>query len=594
MPRRIEIELTSSREDGSWTWRAAGAKEPRGTIPGSILPEGAKVGDVLRVDAEFFVDGISITGVVTSKSTRQEPERLELFVATKDEPLVTTTLATRSRDDRGPRRDGPRRDGGERGRGTRADKPAGDGRPPRGERPARADRPERKDRAPRRTRPEPPPVPVVERPKAKRLRPGKTHRNALLESLPEEQRPVAEQVVLGGLPAVRQAIEKQNAERTAAGDGSIAAGPLLELAEKLVPKVRTAEWRDRAEAAQRDLDVLDLRDLRSVVSTADAAAKDDESRALAKELREGLAARAEAEHASWLEELTATVEVGRIVRALRLSSRPPKAGAPLPADLATKLTEGAGAALTDDAPAERWVAVLDALAFAPVRDKVIPTSLPKDLHADVRATIARLATRIPKIAHIFEIAPDRNAPRPKVERRRPKKQPPKPKPAKGERKDKGPKPGEPKPTDTAEQSPDEPDMTAETPSRPDLAVAAAEATVPEPTMPDAIKPTDLVEHTPSAVDAVPGAADPEVAPVEAEAPAPDSESTVPEAEAVGAPSTPEPIAPREPEAVVQADEPTEATDGQEEPVSRPVIQAAPLSPPPKPAEPAPSETESSD
>lgn len=292
---------------------------------------------------------------------------------------------------------------------------------------------------------------MVERPKAKRLRPGKNHRNALLESLPEEQRPVAEQVVLGGLPAVRQAIEKQNAERAAAGDATIPAGPLLELAEKLVPKVRTAEWRDRAEAAQRDLEVVDLRDLRSVVSTADASAKDDESRALAQTLREGLAARADAEHQAWLAELTATVEVGRIVRALRLSSRPPKAGSPLPAELATKLAEGAGAALTDDAPAERWVAVLDALAFAPVRDKVIPTSLPKDLHDDVKATIARLATRIPKIAHIFEIEPDRNAPRPKFERRRPKKAGPKPKPDRARK---------PKDESKAEAPKDQPEVEA--------------------------------------------------------------------------------------------------------------------------------------
>jgi hypothetical protein len=263
---------------------------------------------------------------------------------------------------------------------------------------------------------------VVERPKAKRLRPGKAHRTALLESLVEEQRPIAEQVVLGGLPAVRQAIEKQNAERAAAGEAAIAAGPLLELAEKLVPKVRAAEWRDRAEAAQKDLETLDLRDLRSVVSAADGGPKDDDARALAQSLKDGLAARVDAEHASWLEELTATVEVGRIVRALRLSSRPPKAGSPLPADLATKLTEVAGAALTADAAPERWVAVLDALAFAPVRDKVIPASLPTgDLHADVKATIARLATRIPKIAHIFEVAPDPTAPRPKVERRRPPK-----------------------------------------------------------------------------------------------------------------------------------------------------------------------------
>ena len=461
MPRRIEIELTSSRDDGSWTWRAAGAKEPRGTVPATLLPGESKVGDVLRVDAEFFVDGIEITGVLPPKGTRQEPERLELLVPAKEEPLVTTTLTTRSRDDRGPRREGGRREGARRdGDGARR----GERRTDRSDRSEREDRPERKDRPPRRTRPEPPPVPVVERPKAKRLRPGKVHRTALLEALPEEQRPIAEQVVLGGLPAVRQAIEKQNAERTAAGEAPIAAGPLMEMAEKLVPKVRTAEWRDRAEAAQRDLEVIDLRDLRSVVSTADAAAKDDETRALAQQLREGLSTRAEAEQKAWLAELTATVEVGRIVRALRLSSRPPKAGSPLPAELATKLTEGAGAALTEDAAPERWVAVLDALAFAPVRDKVIPASLPKDLHPDVRATIARLATRIPKIAHIFEIEPDRNAPRPKIERRRPpKKQPPKAKSDKPKR-DKPPRDAKPSQPEATTPSPRPPRRTS--PPRP--------------------------------------------------------------------------------------------------------------------------------
>jgi hypothetical protein len=423
MPRRIDIELTSSRDDGSWTWRAAGAKEPRGTVPAGVVPDTVKVGDVLKVDAEFFVDGIEITGVVPTKGPRAEPDRLELLLPAQEEPLVTSNVTTRPRDDRGPRRDGPRRER------TRRDGDAGDGRRPRGE---RKDRGERRERPPRRTRTEPPPMPAVERPKAKRLRAGKAHRNALLDSLPEEQRPIAEQVVLGGLPAVRQAIEKQNAERKAAGDAPIPAGPLLELAEGLVPKVRTAEWRDRAEAAQRDLEVIDLRDLRSVVSAADAAARDDETRALAQQLREGLAARADAEHQAWLAELTATLDVGRIVRALRLSSRPPKAGTPLPPELAARLAEMAGGALTADAPAERWVAVLDALAFSPVRDKVIPASLPKELHADVRSTIARLATRIPKIAHIFEIAPDRNAPRPKIERRKPKKPAPKrdPKPAK--------------------------------------------------------------------------------------------------------------------------------------------------------------------
>ena len=167
----------------------------------------------------------------------------------------------------------------------------------------------------------------------------------------------------------------------------------------------------------------------TVVSAADSGPKDDESRALARLLKEGLAARVDAEHALWLTELNATLDVGRIVRALRLSSRPPKAGAPLPPEVAERLATQASEALTADAAAERWVAVLDALAFAPVRDKVIPASLPTDLHADIRATIARLATRLPKVAHIFEVEPDRNAPRPKTERRRPPKPAAAPKPA---------------------------------------------------------------------------------------------------------------------------------------------------------------------
>ncbi|MDQ2648115.1 MAG: hypothetical protein M3Z03_01015 [Actinomycetota bacterium] len=374
---------------------------------------------------------------------------------------------------------------------------------------ARRGRPERT----RRPRPEAPPVPVIERPKAKRLRPGKTHRNALLESLPEEQRPIAEQVVLGGLPAVRQAIEKQNAERAAAGEPAIAPGPLLEIAEKLVPKVRVAEWRDRADAAQKDLEVIDLRDLRSVVSAADSGTKDEEARELARVLKEGLASRVDAEHALWLTELKATLEVGRIVRALRLSSRPPKAGAPLPPEVADQLTEQASAALTADAAAERWVAVLDALAFAPVRDKVIPASLPADLHEDVRATIARLATRIPKVAHIFEIEADRNAPRPKVERRKPKPKPkPKPEAKAPSSKDEGPT--DEQPTD-AEQPPTKDAPAPEVaPAEPEPADAPAES-VAEPAVEAQSEAEPVVEAQPE--------------PEAAAEPATDAEDRTPEA-----------------------------------------------------------------
>ena len=53
MSRRIEIELTSTRPDGMWTWRAAGAQQPKGLLDGALLPSGAAAGLVMKADAEF-------------------------------------------------------------------------------------------------------------------------------------------------------------------------------------------------------------------------------------------------------------------------------------------------------------------------------------------------------------------------------------------------------------------------------------------------------------------------------------------------------------------------------------------------------------
>ena len=224
--------------------------------------------------------------------------------------------------------------------------------------------------------------------------------------MPAEQRPIAEQLLAGGIPAVRQAIEKQNEELKAAGKTEVKPDALLRVAEELRGKATAAAWRDRAEAAAAIVDDLDLRDLRSVVNAAGDAGRDDEAKALAAQLREALANRVEKEHSAWLAELADTVKAGRVVRALRLSSRPPKAGAPIPGDVATELAEATAASLTSETGPDRWATVLDALAYSPVRRRVVPQSLPDKLNADLRATIARLATRLPEIAHIFDIEPD--------------------------------------------------------------------------------------------------------------------------------------------------------------------------------------------
>ncbi|HEU0171971.1 MAG TPA: hypothetical protein VFR26_10990, partial [Acidimicrobiales bacterium] len=299
MSRRIDIELTSAREDGSWTWRAAGAREPRGTLDSAILPDGAAVGQVLRAEIEGHLDGISIVAVLPPKAPRAEPERLELK-SSGDQPLVTSTLAPRRSGERGRRNDRGRDGDRDRDRGRDGGRRDGARRERRGDRGDRGERgrDRQEGRHERSARPAPPPV--EDKPKPKRLRPGKVHRTALLEAVPAEQRPIAEQLLAGGIPAVRQAIDKQNEELKAAGKTEVKPDALLRVAEELRGRASAAAWRDRAEAAAAVVDELDLRDLRSVVNAAGDAGRDDEAKALAAQLREALANRVEKEHSAWL------------------------------------------------------------------------------------------------------------------------------------------------------------------------------------------------------------------------------------------------------------------------------------------------------
>jgi hypothetical protein len=449
MARRIEIELTSDRGDGTWTWRAAGARQPKGTLDAALLPSPASVGDVLRAEVEGFLDGLTIVAVLPPKAARAEPEKLELLSRRSEGPLVTTRVA---RTPRTERRDGRDRRPPREGRDHRDGRDNRDGRDRRDGRDGREGRD-------RRTAPRPA-AKVEAKPRPKRLRPGKAHRNALLESLPPEQRPIAEQLFQGGIPAVRQAIEKQNEELKAEGKSQVSPEPLLEVAEKLRHRAQTALWRDRADAALASIDDLDLRDLRSVVNAAGDAGRDAEARTVAEQLREALANRVEKEQAAWVDEVAENLREGRVVRALRLSSRPPKAGSPLPPDLAGQLIQATEASLTAETGPQRWATVLDALAYSPIRRRVVPHSLPTKVGPDLRTTIARFGVQLPEIAHIFDIEPEaaparertrtpRRPPRKAAERsERPEKRGAKPT---GER-DKAGKPAKPVDTGTAEQA----------------------------------------------------------------------------------------------------------------------------------------------
>ena len=415
MSRRIEIEITSSHDDGTFTWRAAGARQPKGSVSASVLPAAATVGNIYRVEVETDLDGTEVLQVIPDRVDRHEPDRLEIIARpVADDALVTSKLSGKGggrggrqgRDDRGEGRRGERsRPGDDRGKGrTRTGE-----RPARtGERPARTDGPshstERKRSAPRGERSTAPPA-VPAKPKAPRLRPARTHRNEVVAGLSIEQQPIAEQVIRGGVPAVRQGIERQNELARSKGDPEINPQGIVDIAERILPALRVAEWRDRAEAALADVDRVDLRDLRSVVVASEDSARDDDTRNLADELRKKLAERVELEQHQWLGELNEALTDKRIVRALKLSSRPPKAGSPLPAELVERITEAANAALSLDAGQTRWIAIIDALAFSPVRHRVMPAAIPEKPSDDLAALIGRVATRLPELATKFGIEP---------------------------------------------------------------------------------------------------------------------------------------------------------------------------------------------
>ena len=411
MSRRLDIELTSNRQDGTWTWRAAGAKSPKGVVDSSLLSANAKTGDVLKVEADFDIDGISVLSVVQMREKGQRGNLLEMLASEKTFTPVTQKLADKPKSDRKGGRDAK----GKRDGDNRPARPPRDPNAPR--RPA-STRPDGTTGRPARpSRPHftaPPEMP--KRPTAKRLKPKHVHRTAVLETLPVEQRGVAERALEGGIKAVRDAVKIQNDQLRKDGKPEVPSDGLISMAQNLLPKLRVADWLDKAEAAKSDLSTLDLRDLRSVVVASEdpMVLRDETTRALAAELKTALKERQDAAQTLWLSDITDALKVGRTVRALKMTSEPPKAGQPFPSELGAKLAQAATAGLTTETAPDRWIALLEALAFSPIRGQVKLTALPQQPSEALLATVKRLSSLLPQIASLFgiEVAPGVSAPRP--------------------------------------------------------------------------------------------------------------------------------------------------------------------------------------
>ena len=396
MSRRIDIELTSQTGDGSWTWRAAGARQPKGTVGAALVPPGETAGAVLRAEVEIGLEGIEILSLTSAKPVRS-PEKTEGRIEVKGTPRrapdVSVILAPgsdkrrRDRDgdgERPDRRPGGRRTDGEGRRDERGgERPARGGSGPRrpgGRRPGEGDgRPARGER---------PVAPT-----------STVHRNSMLAALRPEQIPVAEQLLRGGLQAVRQAIETQNSSNKAAGKPPVAADALLAIADELLPVVRLADWKDRASVAQASGKDYRLRELRAVVAASRTVNLDEEGRTLAKALQESLDQRTTALREEWLARITNALNDGRVQQAVEASIRPPEPGTRCPAELAVRLAAAAGEAMTADLAPEDWMRLLDAVVASPVRRTVKPVGIPDDEVAKQAARNA--AGAVPALAKLL-------------------------------------------------------------------------------------------------------------------------------------------------------------------------------------------------
>lgn len=406
MSRRLEIEITSLNGNVA-TWRAAGAKLPKGVVDAALVPGGPVVGTVYRAEVDQSMEGMQVLSVLPAKTASPlDPRNEKLDILVSDKPVadVTVTYASKGKGPRRDRDDHGDRDGAREKRPPRApgSKPqerkprtergaTGEGRPARPERSERSGRPERSPRTgrPERGTPQAPPVTTV-------------HRNAFLATLSPEQLPVAEELLRAGLPGVRSAIETQNKNAVAQGRPTIDATTIERIAEDLLGKANLAAWKDRAAGALQAGRDLKLRDLRAVVTSAKTLTLDDEGRTQLKELQTALTAKLEVLRNRWTENLDSAMKKGNLAEALRLVARPPDMSTRVTSEVAQALVSAVSAALHADQEVAVWNELVALTVETSIRRNVKPLGIPADDSAKALAT--KNAGAIPALAKLLGMA----------------------------------------------------------------------------------------------------------------------------------------------------------------------------------------------
>ena len=224
-------------------------------------------------------------------------------------------------------------------------------------------------------------------------------RNALLATLSPEQLPVAEQLLRGGMPAVRSAVAEQNKNATAQGRPTIDAETIDRIAEELLGKTNLALWKDKAAGAIGAGRELRLRDLRAVVTSAKTVSLDDEGRQQLKELQTALTSKVDHLRTVWNEKLEAALNSKNVAEALRLVARPPDMSTRVSAEMAAKVIAMTSETLTAELDAAQWNEIVTLAVDTSIRRNIKHVGIPAN---DVSKNLAiKNAGAIPELAKLL-------------------------------------------------------------------------------------------------------------------------------------------------------------------------------------------------
>lgn len=364
MSYKINIELTSQRPDGIFTWRVKGAKNPKGVVSPELLPENSSVKDELIAEVEYLMDGVSIIRVdkLPEPESNSTKEILRL-----DGPAPSLEKKAIKNQKKGPRKEAGRRvkeDGDISFKGSRG----------------------RRD--------------LTKSRNAKRESLGKNVKE-FLESLDPAHQIIARKLLRGGISALKRAIEEQNKKARESNQPELMEEPILKIADELLPRVRKALWLDKCDNLLQREDKAGLKDLRALITSAQI--EDEKDRELLVRLRSLLADVQKKTQSKFSEELAKEIEQGNLREALELLSSPPDASLVIEKKYTDKLIALCNTKIEELRNKDEFLDLLRLILKSPIRRQIELTKLPQGFTREDLRFLASVSSQIPSLVGLLGI-----------------------------------------------------------------------------------------------------------------------------------------------------------------------------------------------